>query len=146
MNTGDPSSARASGKDSDAPSGGLIRVLAAVIRRGDRYLLCRRPVHKRHGGLWEFPGGKIESKETLLDAAIREMCEELNLRAVGIGATLAIFRDPGSSFLIEFIEVEVQGEPERLEHDEHRWCTIDELAELDLAPTDGRFAATLLRA
>ena len=43
-----------------APMHAPIRVLAAVIARGDRYLVCRRPVQKRHGGLWEFPGGKLE--------------------------------------------------------------------------------------
>ena len=36
-----------------------IRVVAAIIRRGDRYLVCQRPAGKRHGGLWEFPGGKL---------------------------------------------------------------------------------------
>ena len=48
-----------------------MRVLAAVVRRDDRYLVCRRPAHKRHGGLWEFPGGKIHAGETLLGAARR---------------------------------------------------------------------------
>ncbi|HUP18713.1 MAG TPA: hypothetical protein VM778_02035 [Gemmatimonadota bacterium] len=37
----------------------MIPVLAAVVRRGDDYLLARRPAHKRHGGLWEVPGGKL---------------------------------------------------------------------------------------
>ena len=35
-----------------------ITVAAAAIRRDGRYLLCQRPAHKRHVGLWEFPGGK----------------------------------------------------------------------------------------
>ena len=55
-------------EDDDAPpqaSGATVRVLAAVVCRDDRYLVCRRPAHKRHGGLWEFPGGKIHAGETL---------------------------------------------------------------------------------
>ena len=41
-----------------------IPVVAAVIRRENKVLLARRPDHKRHGGLWEFPGGKIDEGET----------------------------------------------------------------------------------
>src|SRR5690606_12591965 len=40
-----------------------IHVIAAVIEREGRYLLARRPSHKRHGGLWEFPGGKLDEGE-----------------------------------------------------------------------------------
>ena len=38
----------------------VIRVVAAVIKRNDYYLICKRPKGKRHGDLWEFPGGKVE--------------------------------------------------------------------------------------
>ena len=120
-----------------------IRVLAAVIRRDGRYLVCRRPAHKRHGGLWEFPGGKLEPGETLLDAARREMREELALEATGVGRTLAVIRDPGSPFLIEFVEVEIAdgAEPEALEHEEVRWAVTADLAAMDLAPSDRAFVA-----
>lgn len=40
-----------------------IKVTAAVIGDGERVLVCKRPVGKRHGGLWEFPGGKVEPGE-----------------------------------------------------------------------------------
>jgi 8-oxo-dGTP diphosphatase len=40
-----------------------IPVIAAIIRRGERYLVGRRPDGKRHGGLWEFPGGKLMDGE-----------------------------------------------------------------------------------
>jgi 8-oxo-dGTP diphosphatase len=50
------------GKSAEGP---VVRVLAAVIERDGKYLICRRPQHKRHGGLWEFPGGKFEAGETL---------------------------------------------------------------------------------
>jgi hypothetical protein len=45
-----------------------IRVLASVIERDQRLLVCRRPLHKRHGGLWEFPGGKVREGESDLEA------------------------------------------------------------------------------
>lgn len=59
-----------------------------MIRRDGRYLVCRRPAQKRHGGLWEFPGGKIDDGESLLDAARRELAEELSINVIEVGATL----------------------------------------------------------
>ena len=53
-------------------------VVAAVVRRGNKMLVCQRPLHKHHGGLWEFPGGKVEHQETLNAAAQRELAEELD--------------------------------------------------------------------
>jgi len=52
-------------------------VVAAVIERDGKYLLCQRPQGKRYGGLWEFPGGKLLAGESLLEAARRELREEL---------------------------------------------------------------------
>jgi 8-oxo-dGTP diphosphatase len=119
--------------------GQRIRVLAAVIRRGDCVLLCRRPAHKRHGGLWEFPGGKLEPDETLLDAARRELLEELQLYATSVGEPLFVCHDPGSAFIIEFTEVTVEGEPVALEHEEVQWLPIARAKQLPLAPADEAF-------
>ena len=121
--------------DSDSPT----RVLAAVLRRGDRFLVCQRPPHKRHGGLWEFPGGKLENEESLLDAARRELDEELGLHATSIGDTLFTCGDPGSRFVIEFVHVDAAGEPQALEHSALRWVTMQEATALPLAPADRAF-------
>jgi len=118
-----------------------IRVLAAVIERGGRLLVCRRPPNKRHGGLWEFPGGKVEQGESDLEAARRELAEELGVRALRAGATLLAVPDPGSEFVIEFLRVEIEGEPTCLEHAELAWVEGQALSTLDLAPSDRRFAA-----
>lgn len=57
-----------------------IHVAAAVILAADqRILIARRPEHKHQGGLWEFPGGKVEAGETPEAALIRELAEELGI-------------------------------------------------------------------
>lgn len=120
-----------------------IPVIAAVIRRDGRYLVGRRPDEKRHGGLWEFPGGKVDPGESWLEAAHRELSEELDMDAVAVGALLLSVQDPGSPFVIHFLEVEAQGDPTPLEHSAVGWYTPDEMTELPLAPADARLVSRL---
>lgn len=123
--------------------GAEVRVLAAVVRRGGRYLLGRRPAGKRHGGLWEFPGGKVRAGESDLDAAARELDEELGLAVESLGRVLGRIRDPGSPYLVVFVAVVASGEPVAREHAEVGWFTPAEAVELALAPADRRFAERL---
>lgn len=114
-----------------------------MIERQGRYLLCRRPEHKRHGLLWEFPGGKLEADETLLLAAVRELREELNMQVLSLGAVRLKITDEASGFLICFVEVEATGEPLLLEHSELVWATPAEMKNLALAPSDRAFVSIL---
>ena len=122
---------------------GRVAVVAAVIQRGDQYLLGRRPESTRHGGLWEFPGGKVHNGESHLEAIHRELAEELALKAVRLGQLLFSVADKGSPYFIEFVETFIDGTPMPYEHSEIAWLTIDELDELRLAPADAAFAAWL---
>ncbi len=125
-------------------SGREVPVAAAVALREGRYLVGRRPAHKRHGGFWEFPGGKVGDGESLADGISRELAEELGVRVAATGSILFTARDPGSPFLIHFLEVVLAGEPRAMEHDQVGWFTPVELAELPLAPTDARFVREVL--
>lgn len=121
-----------------------IRVVTAVVARGDRLLVCRRPPHKRHGGLWEFPGGKTEPGESDADAARRELREELGVEVLEAMPEELAIADPGSPFLIAFVPVTIRGEPTCHEHTDLAWGTPAELAELPLAPSDRRYVEFLL--
>ena len=121
------------------------RVLAAVIEKDQQTLHCRRPNHKRHGGLWEFPGGKVELGESDFLAVARELEEELNLVVTWVGEVGFSIADPGSEFIIEFIAVQVAGDPQCLEHSELAWVSDEELLDYDLAPSDRKFAEYRLR-
>lgn len=126
----------------DAPE--TVPVVAAVIRRHDgAVLLARRAEGKRHGGLWEFPGGKVLEGESYRDALRRELSEELSVEVTEAGDALFSARDPGLEFLIHFVDAEIRGEPVGREHAEVRWVTERELARLPLAPADRDFASAL---
>jgi 8-oxo-dGTP diphosphatase len=120
------------------------RVIAAVIARGNRLLVCQRPKHKRHGGLWEFPGGKVEPGETDEAAARRELQEELGIEVNRVADVEFAIADPNSSFFIAFAPVHISGEPACHEHEALAWYTPEELASLDLAPSDRRYVEHLL--
>ena len=80
----------------------------------------------------------------MLDAARRELAEELALEIEG-GAAEALHsaRDPASPYVIHFLEVQAEGEPRCREHQALRWCALEELGELELAPSDASFVAWL---
>lgn len=127
------------------PPASAVRVVAAVLESKGKYLICERPSHKRHGGMWEFPGGKVEPNETTFDAVAREIAEELGVVVHTVAPMKFSVADPGSNFVIEFLPVEIVGEPAALEHSEIRWAGLDELLTMNLAPSDRKFAEFLLR-
>lgn len=121
-----------------------IPVVAAVVQRDDTYLVARRPGHKRHGGLWEFPGGKVLAGESMLDAVSRELLEELGVATVSVSEPpLFSARDEKTAFVIHFVETEIAGVPRSIEHSGIRWATLAELKEIPLAPSDAAFVAQL---
>jgi mutator protein MutT len=121
-----------------------VRVIAAAIRRDDQLLVCQRPTHKRHGGLWEFPGGKVEPNESDESAARRELGEELGVHVDSVAEPDFSIADPDSPFLIVFVPTTITGEPTCHEHTALAWLTPTELIDLPLAPSDRRYVELLL--
>lgn len=122
----------------------LISVVAAVIERDGSYLLCQRPLEKRHGGLWEFPGGKVRDGESVQKALTRELLEELGVVTQKMGKVTAESKDPGSNFIVMFCPVEVTGKPRAKEHLDVRWVPSRELLNFALAPSDRWFVETFV--
>ncbi|MFZ5480750.1 MAG: (deoxy)nucleoside triphosphate pyrophosphohydrolase [Myxococcota bacterium] len=118
----------------------MLRVVAAVIVRDGRLLAALRPAHKREGGKWELPGGKVEPGEADGDALAREIAEELGVVA-RVGAPLAVSIH-GDVELVA-LRCEIAGEPVAREHDALRWLSRDELHEVDWAPADVPLVASL---
>jgi mutator protein MutT len=115
------------------------RVIACVIARGERLLVCQRGGNKRHAGLWEFPGGKLEAGETDRSAAARELLEELGVELMSATEPMFEMADADSEFTIAFLPVEILGQPICHEHSALLWATQAQLMELPLAPTDAAF-------
>jgi 8-oxo-dGTP pyrophosphatase MutT (NUDIX family) len=113
------------------------------VCRDCRYLLGQRPAEKRHGGLWEFPGGKVHEGESMLEAVRREMAEEMGLHVVSLGPLRLTVGDPGAAFVIHFVEAVAQGDAEAREHARVAWLTPDDMADMPLAPADRIFATRL---
>ena len=117
----------------------MLEVAAAMISRGDgRILICQRPETKARALGWEFPGGKIESGETISQALIRECREEL---AIEIRASEEIaqveYAYPDVCVHLHLLACKIHsGAPTALEHREIRWALPAEFAEYDFCPAD----------
>ena len=97
----------------------------------------RRP--GEHGGRWEFPGGKVGPDESNVQAATRELQEELQVELVSAGRPLFEALDPGSHYPVVFVPVAISGEPRCIEHSRLTYGRPAELLKLPLAPSGQAF-------
>ncbi len=113
-------------------------VVAALIRRDDRFLICQRPAHKARGLLWEFVGGKIEPGETGPEALVRECREELDITVRPADVFMEVTHTyPDLTIrLTLYHAIIAEGEPTLLEHAALSWITPGELDEYDFCPAD----------
>ncbi len=121
-------------------------VVAALIRRDGRFMICQRPAHKARGLLWEFVGGKTEEGETKEEALIRECREELNVTVKPHDVFMElthIYPDITVNLTLFNAEI-VSGTPEKLEHNDIRWITPQEISQYDFCPADEKILEKLM--
>jgi 8-oxo-dGTP diphosphatase len=117
----------------------MIQVVCAIIvRENGAVLVCQRALGSHLGGLWEFPGGKVEPGESPEAALIREMREELALEVRCERALSPVEWDygRGAMRLMPYLCRITAGEPQALEHAALRWCSCEEFSALEWAPAD----------
>jgi 8-oxo-dGTP diphosphatase len=121
---------------------GMLQVVAAIIEREGKVLICQRKMDQSHALKWEFPGGKVETGETPEDALTRELEEELAIdHAAGREIQRYTFAYPGKQPIeLIFFRVEsFSGEPLNRVFHEMRWAAISELESFDFLEGDAQF-------
>ena len=126
-------------------NGDMLEVAAAILRDGDRILICRRPASKMLGLLWEFPGGKREPEETLEDCLARECREELGVDTALREPFLQLCHEyPDFSVCLSFFSAVIRSGTICLhEHSDACWVLPEDLHLYDFCPADQQVIAAL---
>jgi 8-oxo-dGTP diphosphatase len=124
-----------------------LRVVAAYCAREDgRFMVTQRPAGGPMGGLWEFPGGKVEPGESDRTALKREIQEELGVACRVTDRVFAILHEY-RGFTLDFrvYACRLLGEPRLLQVADLRWITSAELHGLSFPPADASLVEALSR-
>ena len=117
----------------------IIRVTAAIIESDDKILIAQRQSEDDiFGGLWEFPGGKIEDGETPEECMARELKEELEIE-VEVGRLIISNKHRYPNGIFELLVYRVQhicGNFVLNDHDEIKWITIDKISNFEFPPAN----------
>ena len=114
-------------------------VVAAIIKKNNLFLIVQRNKNKHLGLKWEFPGGKVESGETLKMALSREIKEELNI-AINVHEKIAEEKyvdDKINVILHYFLCSQQSGAIKLTEHEKYTWVEKKDFAKYDFAEGDG---------
>jgi 8-oxo-dGTP diphosphatase len=115
-----------------------IRVVAAVIAEGGRYLITQRRPTAVLPLLWEFPGGKVEAGESDTDALKREVRHRLGV-AVEVGQLISFVSHPYEHYVVDLHLYDcrvVAGQLRAANVNDFRWVTSDEFDRLPFTPAD----------
>ncbi len=123
----------------------MTEVVAALIWNQDKFMICQRPAHKARGLLWEFVGGKVEPGETKEQALVRECREELAVTLQVGEVFMEVFHEyPDLTVHLTLFNAAVQeGTPQKLEHNDIRWITVEEIDQYTFCPADEEILARL---
>ncbi len=126
----------------------LLVAACALVDADNRVLIAQRPAGKHMGGMWEFPGGKIEDGETPEACLIRELKEELGVitwPSCLAPLTFASHAYDGFHLLMPlYVCRRFEGEPQALEHQAVKWVRARDLRNYDMPPADAPLIASLI--
>ena len=116
----------------------MVEVVAALIWDNDKFLICQRPANKARALLWEFVGGKVEQGETKQQALVRECKEELNIKlSIGDVFTEVIHEYPDITVRLTLFNARIaEGIQQKLEHNDIKWITPEEIPNYNFCPAD----------
>lgn len=116
----------------------MVEVVAALIRKKERFLICQRPANKACPLLWEFPGGKVEKDESKKQALIRECLEELGITLeVGELYMEVKHQYPDFDIRLSLFEAVIKtGEVIKNEHHALAWIKSEEILQYEFCPAD----------
>ena len=116
----------------------MVEVVAALIVKDGRFMICQRPANKKRALLWEFVGGKVEKGESKEQALVRECREELGV-TVRPGALFCEvdhdYPDISVRLSVYYADI-VEGVPQKLEHNDIKWITTCEIPLYEFCPAD----------
>lgn len=116
----------------------MVQVVAALIWRDEKFMICQRPLSKTRALQWEFVGGKVEEGETLEQALNRECIEEIGV-GVEVGRVFAEVDHVYPDITIHLTLFNARlagGEPKMLEHNDIRFITPSEIPQYEFCPAD----------
>jgi 8-oxo-dGTP diphosphatase len=122
-----------------------LNIVAGILERRGRFLLCRRQAGSHLAGTWEFPGGKIRPGESLEEALKRELDEEVGIgfrESVLLHVEEHIYPDRKVS-LYFCLCLDPSGEPISREGQEIRWLSLEEIASVETPPANRRVLGLL---
>ncbi len=117
----------------------MVQVAAALIWRGDRFMICQRPVTKTRALQWEFVGGKAEKGETLSQTLIRECREEIGVEVLVDDVFMEVdhvYPDITIHLTLFNARLKDGDEPKMLEHNDIRFILPSEIPQYDFCPAD----------
>ena len=116
----------------------FVEVVAALIWKENKFLICQRPANKARGLLWEFVGGKVEPGETKEQALIRECQEELAITVEPHNIFTEVTHEyPDITVHITLFNCSIsKGQPQLLEHNDMKWITSAGISNYEFCPAD----------
>lgn len=122
-----------------------VIVCGALVNGDGKVLVARRKPDKKLGGLWEFPGGKLEPGETLSGALAREFKEELGITVTApeLWHVEPYAYPHGNVLILFYLCRDWRGEIKLTDHDELAWVTVEEMRALKLLPANATSLAKL---